>query len=97
MGVLSACTQQDVINSGVSSPYHDCNMMDYMRGDTYNWELTVQMIEHAGLTDLFEGKVDTMPVITFWGNLLPTPSARIHSGSRHNTGTPPSTTLSPVP
>ena len=32
-------------------------MMDYMRGDTYNWELTVQMIEHAGLTDLFEGKV----------------------------------------
>ena len=38
-----------------------------MRGDTYNWELTVQMIEHAGLTDLFEGKVDTMPVITFWG------------------------------
>ena len=67
MGVLSACTQQDVINSGVSSPYHDCNMMDYMRGDTYNWELTVQMIEHAGLTDLFEGKVDTMPVITFWG------------------------------
>ena len=65
--ILSACTQQDVINSGVSSPYHDCNMMDYMRGDTYNWELTVQMIEHAGLTDLFEGKVDTMPVITFWG------------------------------
>ena len=52
--ILSACTQQDVINSGVSSPYHDCNMMDYMRGDTYNWELTVQMIEHAGLTDLFE-------------------------------------------
>lgn len=57
VGILSACTQQDVINSGVSSPYHDCNMMDYMRGDTYNWELTVQMIEHAGLTDLFEGKV----------------------------------------
>ena len=45
VGILSACTQQDVINSGVSSPYHDCNMMDYMRGDTYNWELTVQMIE----------------------------------------------------
>ena len=67
VGILSACTQQDVINSGVSSPYHDCNMMDYMRGDTYNWELTVQMIEHAGLTDLFEGKVDSMPVITFWG------------------------------
>lgn len=62
-----ACTRQDVINTGLSSPYHDCNMMDYLRSDKYNWELTVQMIEHAGLTDLFEGKVDTLPQITFWG------------------------------
>ena len=65
--MLSACTQQNVINTGVSSPYHDCNIMDYLRSDKYNWELTVQMIEHAGLTDLFEGRVDTLPEITFWG------------------------------
>lgn len=66
-GVFGACTQQDIIDTGVSSPYHDCNMMDYLRSDKYNWELTVQMIEHAGLTDLFEGRVDSLPEITFWG------------------------------
>lgn len=67
LGNLVACTQQEVINTGVSSPYHDCSIMEYLRGDTYNWELTVQMIEHAGLTDLFEGEVDSLPEITFWG------------------------------
>ena len=40
--------------------------MDYLRADDYNWELTVAMIERAGLTDLFEGQVDTLPEITFW-------------------------------
>ena len=40
--------------------------MDYLRADDYNWELTVEMIERAGLTDLFEGQVDTLPEITFW-------------------------------
>lgn len=59
--------KQDVWDSGVSSPYHDCSIMEYLRGDDYNWELTVELIEHAGLTDLFEGQVDTLPEITFWG------------------------------
>jgi hypothetical protein len=63
---LIACTKQEVINTGISSPYFDGNMMDYLRSDKYNWELTVQMIEQANLTDLFEGKVDTLPEITFF-------------------------------
>lgn len=68
VGVFTACeTKQDVWDTGVSSPYHDCSILEYMRGDDYNWELTVQMIERAGLEDLFEGQVDTMPEITFWG------------------------------
>ena len=62
-----ACdTNQDVWNSGVCSPYFDGTIMDYLRADDYNWELTVEMIERAGLTDLFEGQVDTLPEITFW-------------------------------
>ena len=62
-----ACdTKQDVWNSGVCSPYFDGTIMDYLRADNYNWELTVAMIERAGLTDLFEGQVDTLPEITFW-------------------------------
>ena len=67
-GVFTSCDpKQDVWDSGISSPYHDCTIMEYLRGDDYNWGLTVELIEHAGLTDLFEGQVDTLPEITFWG------------------------------
>lgn len=67
-GIFASCdTKQDVWDTGICSPYHDCSIMEYLRGDQYNWELTVELIEHAGLTDLFEGKVDTLPEITFWG------------------------------
>ena len=65
---LNACTtRQDVIDSGVASPYFDGTIMDFLRADDYNWKLTVQMIERAGLTDLFEGKDTNFPEITFWG------------------------------
>lgn len=68
IGIFASCdTKQDVWDTGICSPYHDCSIMEYLRGDQYNWELTVELIEHAGLTDLFEGKVDTLPEITFWG------------------------------
>ena len=62
-----ACdTEQKVIDTGVSNPYFDGTIMDYLRSNNKNWDLTVEMIEHAGLTDLFEGQVDTCPAITFW-------------------------------
>lgn len=65
--LLAACeTKQDIWDTGVSSPYHDCSIMQYMRENPH-WELTVEMIERAGLIDLFEGRVDTLPEITFWG------------------------------
>lgn len=77
IGTLASCdTQQDVWNTGTSSPYHDCTIMEYLRGDAYNWELTVALIERAGLTDLFEGQVDTLPEITFWG--FPSYSVKRH-------------------
>ena len=64
---FAACdTRQDVIDTGISSPYFEGNMMEYLRSDAYNWELTVQMIERAGLTDLFEGRVDSLSEITFF-------------------------------
>ena len=65
---MNACnTQQDVIDTGVASPYFEGTIMDFLRADSYNWELTVKMIERAGLVDLFEGKDDEYPEITFWG------------------------------
>lgn len=66
--LLYSCdTRQDVYDTGISDPCFEGTMMDYLRSDDYNWKLTVEMIERAGLTDLFEGKVDTLPEITFWG------------------------------
>lgn len=74
---MSACdTKQEVIYSGISSPYHDGTIMDYLRGDDYNWKLTVELIERARLTDLFEGRVDTCKEITFWG--FPSYSVKRH-------------------
>ena len=66
-GFLMSCdTKQNWIDTGVASPYHEGSIMEYLRSDKYNWELTVEMIEHAGLEDLFDGKVDTLPQITFF-------------------------------
>ena len=64
---LTSCdTAQDWIDTGVSSPYHDCSIMEYLRGDQYNWELTVQMIERGGLTAMFEGTDPDYEEITFF-------------------------------
>ena len=67
VGALAGCEpKQEVIYTGVSSPYFDGTVMDYLRSNEKNWDLTVEMIERAGLEDLFEGKVDTCPEITFF-------------------------------
>ena len=63
--VLSACdTKQTIIDTGISNPYFDGTMMEYLRSDNYNREKTVEMIEHAGLTDLIDGNGNTLPTIT---------------------------------
>lgn len=65
--LLGGCdTYQDWIDTGVASPYHDCSIMEYLRKDNYNWELTVAMIERAGLTNLFEGTDPQYKEITFF-------------------------------
>ena len=65
--LLICCTRQDVIKTGVSSPYFEGTIMEYLRSDLYNWEHTVKAIEHAGLTDLFEGEDTEAREITFFG------------------------------
>ena len=67
VSVLAGCDpKQEVIYTGVSNPYFDGTMLDYLRSNEKNWDLTVEMIERADLTDLFEGQVDTLPEITFF-------------------------------
>lgn len=63
---MSCDPKQDVIYTGVSDPHFDGTMMDYLRSDERNWDLTVEIIERADLVDLFEGQVDTLPEITFF-------------------------------
>ena len=63
---MSCDPKQDVIYTGVSDPHFDGTMMDYLRSDERNCDLTVEMIERADLVDLFEGQVDTLPEITFF-------------------------------
>jgi hypothetical protein len=65
--VLYSCTKQTVIDTGVPNGRFDGTMMEFLRNDTYNWDLTVKLIERAGLTDLFEGHVDSLKEITFLG------------------------------
>ncbi len=65
--LFTFCTKQEVIDTGTANPYYDGNILEYLRSDDYNWELTVELIEHAGLTDLFEGKDPAYPEITFFG------------------------------
>ena len=68
IGILAACDPVDNgYNTGISSGKHDCSMMEYLRGDSYNWDSTVLMIEKAGLEALFSGNDPDMPQITFWG------------------------------
>src|SRR5690554_369113 len=72
IGILSAvifvaCTKQEVIDTGTADPAFEGSMMEYLRSDDYNWELTVALIEHAGLTDLFDGRDPQYPKITFFG------------------------------
>ncbi len=64
--VFASCeTQQDIIDTGVSNPVFDGTIMEYLRSNDYNWGLTVEMIEKAGLVDLFEGNDPEYPEITF--------------------------------
>lgn len=65
--MVSCDTEQTVIDTGVCDPYFEGTIMDYLRAreDGY-WDLTIQMIERADLTDLFEGRVDDCPQITFF-------------------------------
>ncbi len=64
---LASCTKQEVIDTGTANPRFEGSMLAYLRSDNYNWALTVELIEHAGLTDLFDGKDLANPQITFFG------------------------------
>lgn len=71
---MSCETKQEIIDGGVASPYYEGTIMEYLRSNTEQWGYTVQMIERAGLVDLFDGLVDTVQSMTFFAP----PSFAIH-------------------
>ena len=67
MVIMSSCQNQNFIETGLYDESVDKTMLEYMRGDSYNWDSTVLIIERAKLEDLFTGNDDEYPEITFLG------------------------------
>ena len=61
-----SCTKYNYINGGTANGIHDCTMWEYFHTNSYDWDSTVVMIEHAGLKSLSDGTGEYMQ-ITFFG------------------------------
>lgn len=71
--IFASCTKYEYIDGGLANGNHDCTMWEYFHKDSYNWDSTLIMIEHAGLKSLFDGTGEHKQ-ITFFG--LTSPSIR---------------------
>ncbi len=56
------CTKYNYIDTGTSNPHFEGDMYAYLKSDSYNWDLIVQIIDRAGLQDMFHNDE-----ITFMG------------------------------
>lgn len=64
---LGACDNDYFHDTGLANGRHDCTVWEYLHTDAYNWDSTILIIERAGLVDLFNGKDQQYPEITFFG------------------------------
>ncbi|MCR9011406.1 hypothetical protein [Gabonibacter chumensis] len=71
--IFASCTKYGYIDGGIANGVHDCTMWEYFHTDSYNWDSTIILIEHAGLKSLFDGTGEYKQ-ITFFG--LTGPSIR---------------------
>ncbi|MCM5662656.1 fasciclin domain-containing protein [Galbibacter mesophilus] len=63
-----SCTENNLIDSGIAEGnLPDKTIYQYLQSDDYNWALTVEMINHAGLTDIFNGDDPNYEEIMFMG------------------------------
>lgn len=67
ISVLSSCTEKNFIDTGKASGIFNGSMMEYLRAHQQDWDITVEVIDYAGLTDLFDGKDPKYKEITFFG------------------------------
>ena len=52
---ICSCTDYNYIDGGTANGIHNCTMWEYFENQTYDWDSTMIMIEHAGLKSLFDG------------------------------------------
>ncbi len=65
--LFSSCSKDNFIDTGKANTKYNGTILTYLKGDKFNWDLTVEMINRAGLNNLFDGKDAAHPVITFVG------------------------------
>lgn len=67
--LLTSCTKDNFVSTGVSKGRFDGNMLEYMTAHTYDWDSTFVLIQHAGedMVALFEGRDPNHKEITFFG------------------------------
>lgn len=64
------CTKNNYIDTGISNGRHEGkSLLEYMEGDSYNWDSTILLVRHAGkeIIHLFEGLDSNHKEITFFG------------------------------
>ncbi len=50
---LVACTRYDYKDTGTANPHFEGDMYAYLQSSSYNWDLILQIIDRAGLQDIF--------------------------------------------
>lgn len=62
-----SCTKYNLIDGPKPIRHDDKTMWEYFNTDPYNWSMTQELIEHAGLRNIFEGKSELGTDFTFFG------------------------------
>lgn len=65
--ISSACTKYNFIEGGDPVTHENETMWEYFKQQPYDWSLTMELIEHAGLKDIFDGTSKYGSDITFFG------------------------------
>ena len=65
--LFSSCTKWEYIDTGISKDHKDITMYDYFQTDTYNWGILKEMVDKAGMADIFKGNDSSHSRIMFLG------------------------------
>lgn len=65
--LLASCTKWEYIDGGLANDKVQGPMLEYFRGDPYNWSYIDTMITRAGLEELFMGDDPEYQDFTFFG------------------------------